>query len=270
VIYIDNYLERDYRADHGGILSNACSIISAVEADNVHIANLVVDGNKENNDYLNGCRGGGVYIHKTKNVIVEDVIVRNFNGDGISWQITEHVTVRNCDVSECSSAGLHPGAGSPKTTIENNNSHHNVRDGLYICWRVRDGSVSNNKFQHNGRHGITTGHKDTDMVFTANTVSNNGSDGIHFRGERPANATHRNIFRSNVIENNRGYGFSINNPAESVLLENNIIRDTGDHIQKGAIYIFQHGLPLQLSNNQISGHSQGEVLYETKGDVYEN
>jgi len=31
-IYIDNYLVRDYRADHNGIISNACSIVSAVNA----------------------------------------------------------------------------------------------------------------------------------------------------------------------------------------------------------------------------------------------
>jgi len=265
-IYIDNYLVRDYRADHNGIISNACSIVSAVNAKDVFISNLSIEGNKQTNDYLNGCRGGGVYLHKVKNAIVENVFVKDFDGDGISWQITEDIIIRNCEVIGCTNSGLHPGTGSPRSLIEGNDIHDNERDGLFICWRVRNGVVKNNKFYHNQRFGLCTGHKDTDMLFEENYIFENGEDGVNFRGEREPNAPHRNIFRNNVIENNGtingGYGLSFNSPAKDVVLEYNIIRDTGKGTQKAGIYIYENGLPVTLKENTMSGHADGDVVNE--------
>jgi hypothetical protein len=263
-IYIDTYLVRDYRADNGGVVSNACSIIQAVETENVKIANLVVDGNREANEYLNGCRGGAVYLHKVKNAFVENVVVKDFDGDGISWQITEDVTVKNCEVSGCTKSGLHPGTGSPNSIVVSNKSHHNDQDGMFICWRVQHGLIKNNEFFDNGRFGLCTGHKDTDVRFEDNHIHDNGDDGVHFRGERESNAPHRNYFINNIVENNNGYGFGFNSPAKDVVLEKNIIRDTGKGVQKAAIFYFKNGLPVELKNNTISGHTQGEVLSEEK------
>ena len=136
IIYIDDYLLRDYHADKKGTISNNCSVIAAVNARNVRIANLTVDGSRESNDIIDGCRAGGIYLHKVHKAIVENVTVKNFNCDGISWQITEYVTVRNCEVYGCANSGLHPGTGSPFTLIEGNNSHNNDGYGLFVCWRV--------------------------------------------------------------------------------------------------------------------------------------
>lgn len=263
-IYINTYLERDYRTDNIGVLSNACSIVEAVSSDNVSISDLTILGGKKTNDYLNGCRGGAVYLHKVKNAIVENVIVKDFNGDGISWQITEDVVVKNCDVSGCTNSGLHPGTGSPNSTVVGNKSHNNDRDGMFICWRVQHGLVKQNQFFDNGRFGLCTGHKDTDVRFEENHIFNNGDDGIHFRGERESNAPHRNYFFKNIVENNNGYGFSFNSPAQDVVLEDNIIQDTGTGIQKAAVYYYKNGLPVKLKNNTIKGHSLGDVLYEEK------
>ena len=263
VLYIDNYLVRDYRADRDGIITNACSIIAAMEAENVHISNLTVDGNKENNDYINGCRGGGIYFFKTRNATVENVVVKDFNGDGISWQVTEDITVRNNEIYGCTNFGMHPGTGSPNSLIEGNNSHDNGSDGLFICWRVQHGLVKNNQFHHNGRFGICTGHKDTDMRFEENHIYENASDGINFRRERAANAPHRSIFIRNVVENNGtkegGYGFSFNSPAKDVVLKDNIIRDTKNGSQKVGIYYYKNSLPVKLENNVIEGHPKGKV-----------
>jgi hypothetical protein len=266
VVYVDTYLVRDYIAGEGSMFSNACSIISAVGTDKVRIADLVVDGNKSTNDYMNGCRGGAVYVHKSTNTLIENIQVRDFNGDGISWQLTENVIVRNCEISGCTNSGLHPGTGSPKTLIENNNSHHNGSEGLFICWRVHHGVVRNNRFHHNRRFGICTGHKDTDMLFEKNHIYENGSDGINFRAEKTANAPHRNTFIGNTIENNGtekgGYGFLFNSPSEEIVIKDNIIRDTGAGSQKAAVYITRNGLPVKLEQNRISGHKNGEIILE--------
>jgi hypothetical protein len=265
VLTIDDYLVRDYEADRGGTVSNACSIISAVDAENVTIADLTVDGNRKDNDPLNGCRGGGVYLHKVKRALVEKVTVKDFDRDGISWQITEDVTVRGCDVSGCANAGLHPGTGSPRTLIENNDSHGNDGFGLFVCWRVTDGAVRNNRFHDNNGYGVCTGHKDTDMLFEGNMIFGNGIDGVNFRGETGANAPHRTVFRNNTVENNGrrngGCGFSFESPAEGVVLEGNTIRNAPGGPQKAAVRIGPNGMPVTLRNNRISGHPEGEVVH---------
>jgi hypothetical protein len=260
IIYIDDYLLRDYHADKKGTVSNNCSVIAAVNAENVRIANLTVDGSRESNDMIDGCRAGGIYLHKVHKATIENVTVKNFNCDGISWQITEYVTVRNCEVYGCANSGLHPGTGSPFTLIEGNNSHNNDGYGLFVCWRVRNGNVRNNSFHNNGINGISTGHKDTDMLYADNHIYENGSDGIQLRGELPDNAPHRSIFKDNLIENNgikeKGYGISVNCKAEGVVLEDNIIRNTGSGKQVAALLLTANSLPVELKNNKISGHPE--------------
>ena len=268
IIYLDDYLLRDYHADKKGAISNNCSVISAVGAENVRIANLTVDGSRESNDMIDGCRAGGIYLHKVHKAVVENVTVRNFNCDGISWQLTEYVTVRNCEVYGCANSGLHPGTGSPYTHIEGNNSHNNDGYGLFVCWRVRNGNVSNNIFHNNGINGICTGHKDTDMLYANNHIYENGSDGIQLRGELQQNAPDRSIFKNNLIENNgtkeKGYGISIYSRAEGVVLEDNIIRNTGTGKQVAALLLTPNSVPLEMKNNQIIGQPEKEVLKEKK------
>jgi hypothetical protein len=264
IIYIDSYLIRDYRSDREGLVSNASSVIEVINAENVLISNLTADGNRTENFFADGCNSAGILILKSKKVTVDNVHVKDFNGEGISWQITENVTIRNSEISGSGNTGMHPGTGSPFTVIENNDVHHN--DGLFICWRVYQSTVTNNRFHHNGRFGICTGHKDADVIFTENHIFENGSDGVHFRRERESNAPHRNTFVKNIIENNctknGGYGFSINSPARDLVLKENIFRSTGDKTQKAAIYIQANGLSPELINNQMEGHPEGDVLKE--------
>jgi hypothetical protein len=265
IIYIDKGLIRDYRSDRNGLISNASSIIEVIEAENCSISNLVVDGNREENFFADGCNSAGILILRSRQVTVDGVHVKDFNGEGISWQITEHVTVKNSEVSGSGNTGLHPGTGSPFTLIENNEIHHNDRDGLFICWRVYESRVSGNKFHHNGRYGICTGHKDTDVWFEGNHIFENESDGVNLRGERESNAPHRNTFIRNSIENNGtnggGYGFSINSPAKELKLSGNKFLNSMK-TQKAAIFVYKAGLKPELENNQFDHHELGELLLE--------
>ena len=266
MIYIDSYLIRDYRSDRDGLVSNASSVIEVIGAENVLISNLTADGNRAENYFADGCNSAGILMMKSKKVTVDKVHVKDFNGEGISWQITENVTIQNSEISGSGNTGMHPGTGSPFTVIENNDVHHNDNDGLFICWRVYQSTVTNNRFHHNGRFGICTGHKDSDVIFTGNHIFENGSDGVHLRGERESNAPHRNTFVENIIENNGtkngGYGFSVNSPAQDLVLKKNIFRSTGEKTQKAAVYIQSNGLSPELINNQMEGHPEGDVVEE--------
>ena len=235
-LYFDTYLIRDYDSELNGMVTNAGSCVSVHDAQNVYISDFTVDGNKEKNDLLDGCNGGGIAIIKSKNVTVEKVHVKDFNGEGITWQITENVTVRNCEISACTNMGLHPGTGSPNSLIENNNSHNN-KVGLFICWRVHHSVVRGNQFHNNSENGISTGHKDSDVLFEKNHIYENMQDGVYVREEDDKNSPHRNTFINNIVENNGGNGFFISGKPSNMLIKENVIRSTIKGKQKAAIFI---------------------------------
>jgi len=263
-IYIDNYTVRDYESGKKGEVSNACSLVEAVECENVRIANLAIDGGRKTNDLLDGCRSGGIYLHKSKNCTVENVKVQNFNGDGISWQITEDITVSNCEVTDCSNFGFHPGTGSVRTKLENCTSHDNGTDGIFVCWRVQNGSFIGNSSYRNGRYGISVGHKDTDNIFENNRIYENGENGVYLRDEIEQNGAHRNTFRNNVVENNGtksgGYGFYVDGVTTDILIERNTIRNTKGGTQKAGIFIGEKAARVRVVENQMSGHEKGDVV----------
>ena len=264
VIYFDNNTNADYLASLNGTVTNGCSIIEAVGVENVKIADFVVEGNKNTNDYINGCRGGGIYIHKSKNCTVENVKVNEFNGDSFSWQITENITVKGCEVSNGNGLGFHPGTGSDHSIIDNCVSHNNKGDGIFLCWRVQNGIFRNNTIYGNGDNGISIGHKDTDNVFENNHVYENANQGVLFRNETEQNSGHRNTFTNNVIENNgvkkESSGFYIGGETHDINITDNIIRSTGKGNQTTAIFIGKKSSKITSAGNKISGSK--EIVHE--------
>lgn len=260
VIYFDNRTVNDYLASLNGTITNGCSIIEAVEVENVKIADLAIEGNKATNDYINGCRGGGIYIHKSKNCTVENVRINEFNGDTFSWQITENITIRGCEASNGGGLGFHPGTGSDRSVVENCISHHNRGDGIFLCWRVQNGIFRNNSSYANGDNGISIGHKDTDNLFENNRVYENAHHGVLFRNENEQNSGHRNTFTNNVIENNgtarESSGFYIGGETNDITITNNIIRSTGKGKQTTAIVIGKKSSKVTARDNQISGSKE--------------
>lgn len=263
-IYFDNRTVNDYLASLDGTITSSFSIIEAVEVENVKISDLSIEGNKSTNEYLNGCRGGGVYIHKSKDCTVENVRVNEFNGDTFSWQITENITLRGCEASNGNGLGFHPGTGSDHSIVENCVSHHNKGDGIFLCWRVQNGIFRNNKSYGNGDNGISIGHKDTDNIFENNHLYENGSHGVLFRNENEQNSGHRNTFVNNTIENNgierESAGFYIGGETHDIKITNNIIRSEGKGNQTIAIFIGKNSTKIIATENKISGSK--DIVYE--------
>ncbi len=228
-LFCDSYLERDYKK--GAIVAGSCACLSAIEAEDIYIGDLVIDGNGENNEFLNGCRGGGIYFYKARDCIVEHVKVKNFNGDGISWQTTQNICIRECEVAGCRNFGVHPGAGSKFSEVEGCQIHHNGQTGIYICWRVKKGFFENNEISYNGLYGISIGHKDTDNVIRKNRIHDNKGYGIYFRPEEDENASHRNIVAHNIffrngncgaVEGDTGQEICIDNAAQELIIYENL------------------------------------------------
>src|SRR5204863_5396413 len=60
-------------------------VVSGYNLEGARVEDLIVDGNKEENVYLDGCRGGGIFLYRGFGTVIENCVVRNYHGDGISF-----------------------------------------------------------------------------------------------------------------------------------------------------------------------------------------
>jgi hypothetical protein len=253
---------RDYdRESLHGRVRNTFPILCAMDAESVVFEGITVDGNKAENAYLDGCRGGAIYLYKVRNATVRNCVARDYNGDGISFQITDSVEVVDCESYGHAGFGVHPGTGSARPVVRNCRLHDNGDIGLFLCWRVRHGRFADNVIENNGHHGISIGHKDTDNEFVNNTVARNGVSGVYFREESYANSGHRNTFRDNKVLDNggaqEGYGFYIRPQASDIVLEGNQIADTrsSGQTQRYGVFKVAGAGEVRLVKNTMSGHT---------------
>ncbi len=197
--------------------------------------------------------------------MIRGCIVRSYNGDGISFQQSNDVTVVDCISEDNTDLGFHPGSGSQRPVLRNNLARRNGTDGLFLCWRVRHGVFENNRLESNGRFGISIGHKDSDNVLRGNHVAQNGSNGVYFRDEPTGMSPHRNQLQDNVIEDNGRTsgtaGIRIMGEPSGLVLENNVIRDTRTGPQQTqTIGILVEGRvgATRIGSNRIEAHTAVE------------
>jgi len=179
---------------------------------------------------VDGCRAAGIFLYRGDNCVISNCFVRDYNGDGISFQQSNDVLVNACVSEGNAGLGLHPGSGSQRAIIRKCVARSNGTDGLFLCWRVWHGLFEDNVLEGNGRNGISIGHKDTDNLLRNNQVRGNAEDGVLFRNETLGMAGHRNRLENNLIENNgrsqEVAGIRIRGETRDVVLKNNRIRDT--------------------------------------------
>lgn len=196
VLHLDRHLMMDYAMSRGATVSNAGALISAIDATDISIENLVVDGNRSTHQKAGGCRVGGIYLHRVKRAHLSGLHVRNFAGDGISFQITQDVHLANVRVSHCANFGIHPGTGSARVRMADCDFSNNDVGGYFLCWRVQEGLFERLRCANNGQFGISIGHKDTDNVFVDCVLENNGQYALTYRSEVESNGAHRNTWRN--------------------------------------------------------------------------
>jgi polygalacturonase len=240
-------------------------VISGYNLEGVRIENLIIEGNKEENVPLNGCRGAGIFLYRGFGTVMQNCVVRNFNGDGISFQQSNDVLLENCVSEGNTGLGMHPGSGSQRPIVRSCIARRNGEDGLFLCWRVRHGLFEKNILEDNGRFGISIGHKDTDNLLQENEVRGNHEDGVFFRNETEGMAGHRNRLEKNLIENNGqkgdAAGIRIRGETHDLVFRNNIIRDTRApeaRKQSVGIRIEDGAGELTLENNEIDAATKVE------------
>ncbi len=205
-------------------------VVSGYHLRAARVQNLTVEGNKNANVHLNGCRGAGIFLYRAFGTVIEGCTVRNYNGDGISFQQSNDVAVLHCVSEDNAALGIHPGSGSQRPVVRDCTARRNGTDGLFLCWRVRHGLFEENLLEGNGRFGISIGHKDTDNLLRRNRVRLNGSNGVFFRNETLGMAAHRNRLEENLIEDNgtggTAAGIRIRGQTNDLEFRGNTIRET--------------------------------------------
>jgi parallel beta-helix repeat protein len=140
------------------------------------------------------------------------------------------VSVISCISEGNAGLGLHPGSGSQRPVVRQCVARNNGEDGLFLCWRVKNGLFEENILEGNGRFGISIGHKDTDNLLRKNQIRGNHENGIFFRNETEGMAGHRNRVEDNLIENNglakEAAGIRVRGETHDLVFKNNIIRET--------------------------------------------
>ncbi|HXG49483.1 MAG TPA: right-handed parallel beta-helix repeat-containing protein [Methylomirabilota bacterium] len=223
-------LNADCMVADGAQAATVFPVVSGYHAEGVRVESLTIDGNKDENVHLNGCRGGGIFLYRCPGAVLSNCVVRRYNGDGISFQQCNDVQVLDCRSEDNASLGLHPGSGSQRPLVRGCVASGNGEDGLFLCWRVKHGVFENNTLRANGRFGISIGHKDTDNLIRGNKVLDNYEDGVFFRNETEGMAGHRNRVEENLIQNNGvkrpAAGIRVRGETRDLVLKGNIIRDT--------------------------------------------
>jgi parallel beta-helix repeat protein len=251
-------LNADCMVQNGAQAATVFPVVSGYFADGARVERLTIEGDRTHNVPLNGCRGAGIFFFRSHGAVVADCVIRNYNGDGISFQQSNDVTVQDCVSEQNAGLGLHPGSGSQRPVVRSCIARGNGEDGLFLCWRVKNGVFEENTLEDNGRFGISIGHKDTDNLLRKNRVLNNGQDGIFFRDESAGMAGHRNRVEENVIENNGAKGpaagIRVRGETRDLVLKDNVIRDTrpqAERKQLTGIRLEEKVGPVELQNNKV-------------------
>lgn len=239
-------------------------ILTAEETCDLVIEDLCLDGNKDNNANLDGNYAGCIWLQDCSRVNIRNVTARNYNGDGISWQVCHDVLVENCHSHGHTGLGLHPGSGAQRTIIRGNVLERNDI-GIFFCWGVKYGLAEKNTLRDNRNCGISIGHRDDENVIRDNEIVNSGKTGVLFRPERGEGFT----ASGNRLEENRiidsgpedGIAIDVQGVTRGNSIARNTLTETRAPAKRTGIRLGKDTRDNTLTDNTIEGFAI-PVLYE--------
>jgi len=253
---LDRRLEERFHLVGGPQIATNFALLQCTGVADVVIENVVVDGNKANNQMLD--KGmfddGSIRLDESNRVTVRNVVVHDFYCDGIVWGISHDVLVENCHLYDGARLALHSGSGSQRSIVRGNQVRHSA-EGIYFCWGAQHGLYEKNVIE-DCNYGMTFGHRDSDNLILDNDIRRSGEAGIHFRGGNKAFAPHRNRFERNRIVDSggdKGIAIDINGETESVIITRNELRETRGARSRIGIQIGSETHDIQCVDNQIEG-----------------
>jgi Right handed beta helix region len=253
---LDRPLRENFWLMGGSTCASLFPILSGENISDLAIENLALDGNREHNDNLDGNYAGCIFLQDCSRIAIRGVTARNYNGDGVSWQVCHDVTVEDCHSHGHAGLGLHPGSGSQRPVIKRNRLEGNDI-GLFFCWGVKYGLAEGNKIQGNRSYGISIGHRDNENLIVENDIRESGKAGVLFRPERGQDfAPHKNrLERNRIVDSGRdgGAAVDVQGLTQEIAIVGNDIRETRGPAQRVGIRLGKETGEIRLADNRFAG-----------------
>lgn len=253
VIFLDRLTKENFWIEKDATAATIFPILTAENVDDVQVEDIVLDGNRDKNERINGNFAGAVFIQDCKRWRFKNVISRNYNGDGFSFQVCDDIQFQNCKVINNADLGFHPGSGSQRPIFRSCVAKENSL-GIFFCWSVSDGLVENCTLSDNKKYGISIGHRDTDNLIKGCTIERNGEVGILFRNEaNEFRCGDRNQIENCIIRDNgtekTGIGIDIQGRTQDITVRNTRLENTTSENEKIGIRIGQEAGRVILQGN---------------------
>lgn len=256
-LLLDRLLQTDSWTDKDATAATIFPLLTAENVNDVAVKDLVLDGNRAKNEYINGNFAAAVFLQQCDRWRLENVVARDYNGDGFSYQACDDILLQNCQALNNTDFGFHPGSGSQRPVLRDCEARGNSQ-GLYFCWSVCDGRIENCRFAENQRCGISIGYRDTDNLITGCTLERNGEVGILFRNEgTESRGGHRNRIDDCLIRDTGaktpGIGIDIQGKTRDITIGNTRFQTTAPGRQTTGIRIAREAQRIVLQDNTFEG-----------------
>jgi hypothetical protein len=166
----------------------AALILTAVNATDVHLSYIGIDGNKANQTG-NSLATEGIQTQAGSNVYIDHISATNFTGDGIANNGTTIFSATNNYAANNNKAGITSYLGTYVTYV-GNTAYNNGYHGIGVQGWITHGVISNNQvYMDPGFPGSADGFtgynsQNYDIVVSNNISVNSGNHGIHFGGNK--------------------------------------------------------------------------------------
>jgi hypothetical protein len=253
IIFLDRMTEENFWVEKDATASTIFPLLTAEGADDVVVEDIVLDGNREQNEHINGNFSGGVFIQNCNQWRFRNVTSQNYNGDGFSFQVCDDIRFLDCKAINNADLGFHTGSGSQRPVFQNCTAHGNSQ-GIYFCWSVSDGLAEDCILAGNGRYGVSIGHRDTDNIIKSCTIERNGQVGILFRKEaNEFRSGSRNKIENCIIRyngsNGQGIGIDIQGKTSDITIRDTRFENAAGKVQNIAIRIGREAERIKLQGN---------------------
>ncbi len=257
VLFLDRMTQKNFWTQDDATAATLFPILTAEGVDDVRIEDLVLDGNRDHNENINGNFAGAVFLQSCNRWRFTNVVARNYNGDGFSFQVCDDIHFANCQSLDNADLGFHPGSGSQRPVFRCCTARGNSQ-GIFFCWGVSDGLVEECTLSENGRFGISIGHRDTDNLVRNCTIERNGEVGILFRAEvGEFRCGHRNRIEGCTIRDNGtqepGIGIDIQGRTHDITVRDTRLENTENGRQRTGLRIGSQAGAVSLQGNTYQG-----------------
>jgi len=255
VIFLDRLTEENFWLEKDATAATIIPILTAENVDDVVVEDIVLDGNRDENEHINGNFSGGVFIQHCNRWSFRNVTSKDYNGDGFSFQVCDDIRFLDCKAINNADLGFHTGSGSQRSVFQKCTARNN-NQGIYFCWSVSDGLAEDCVLSDNSRYGISIGHRDTDNIIRDCTIERNGQVGILFRNEaNEFRSGSRNRIENCIIRDNcskeQGIGIDIQGKTRDITVHNTRFENTAGKNQNIGIRIGRDAERIVLQDNNF-------------------